>query len=168
MTCSVVPSDQQKSSDPLSRRPRLIFLRPVTVTRNRRPGTGKPPLFPEQHPTSKRISAAYKNRCMYGVCTNQRTNGRDYGILADDAYQLKLRCPTGDAVGGMTLRSNPPFDPRGTESPALKAAKISRRGSCWRKRVGVEPTIRTAKDRIDGFEGREDHRTLFASSAILV
>ena len=38
----------------------------------------------------------------------------------------------------------------------------------WRKRVGVEPTIRSAKDRIDGFEGREDHRTLFASSAILV
>jgi hypothetical protein len=33
----------------------------------------------------------------------------------------------------------------------------------WRKRVGVEPTIRSAKDRIDGFEGREDHRTLFAS-----
>ena len=29
--------------------------------------------------------------------------------------------------------------------------------------MGVEPTIRSAKDRIDGFEGREDHRTLFAS-----
>jgi hypothetical protein len=38
----------------------------------------------------------------------------------------------------------------------------------WRKRVGVEPTIRSAKDRIDGFEGREDHRTLFASVDILV
>jgi hypothetical protein len=33
----------------------------------------------------------------------------------------------------------------------------------WRKRVGVEPTIRPAKDRIAGFEGREDHRTPFAS-----
>jgi hypothetical protein len=33
----------------------------------------------------------------------------------------------------------------------------------WRKRVGVEPTIRPAKDRITGFEGRERHRTLFAS-----
>jgi hypothetical protein len=33
----------------------------------------------------------------------------------------------------------------------------------WRKRVGVEPTIRPAKDRITGFEGRESHRTLFAS-----
>jgi len=29
--------------------------------------------------------------------------------------------------------------------------------------VGVEPTIRPAKDRITGFEGRESHRTLFAS-----
>jgi hypothetical protein len=29
--------------------------------------------------------------------------------------------------------------------------------------VGVEPTIRPAKDRIAGFEGRESHRTLFAS-----
>jgi hypothetical protein len=35
--------------------------------------------------------------------------------------------------------------------------------SIWRKRVGVEPTIRPAKDRIAGFEGRESHRTLFAS-----
>ncbi len=30
--------------------------------------------------------------------------------------------------------------------------------------MGVEPTIRPAKDRIAGFEGREDHRTLFAST----
>jgi hypothetical protein len=29
--------------------------------------------------------------------------------------------------------------------------------------VGVEPTIRPAKDRIAGFEDREGHRTLFAS-----
>src|SRR6266849_1184226 len=35
--------------------------------------------------------------------------------------------------------------------------------SIWRKRVGVEPTIRPAKDRITGFEGLESHRTLFAS-----
>ena len=33
----------------------------------------------------------------------------------------------------------------------------------WRKRVGIEPTIRPAKGRIAGFEGREDHQTLFAS-----
>jgi len=31
--------------------------------------------------------------------------------------------------------------------------------------VGVEPTIRPAKDRITGFEGRESHRTLFASAS---
>ncbi len=34
----------------------------------------------------------------------------------------------------------------------------------WRKRVGVEPTTRLAKNRITGFEGREDHRTLCASA----
>src|SRR6266436_3512976 len=38
----------------------------------------------------------------------------------------------------------------------------------WRKRVGVEPTIRPAKDRIAGFEGRESHRTLFASASSIV
>jgi hypothetical protein len=29
--------------------------------------------------------------------------------------------------------------------------------------VGVEPTTLAAKDRINGFEGHEDHRTPFAS-----
>ena len=29
--------------------------------------------------------------------------------------------------------------------------------------MGVEPTTLPAKDRINGFEGHEDHRTLFAS-----
>ena len=29
--------------------------------------------------------------------------------------------------------------------------------------MGVEPTILAAKDRINGFEGHEDHRTPFAS-----
>ncbi len=32
----------------------------------------------------------------------------------------------------------------------------------WRRRVEVESTIRPAKDRIAGFEGRGDHRTPFA------
>ena len=31
--------------------------------------------------------------------------------------------------------------------------------------MGVEPTILAAKDRINGFEGHEDHRTPFASVA---
>ena len=34
--------------------------------------------------------------------------------------------------------------------------------------MGVEPTIRAAKDRIAGFEGREGHRTPFASVMILL
>jgi hypothetical protein len=37
----------------------------------------------------------------------------------------------------------------------------------WRKRVGVEPTILAAKDRINGFEGHEGHRTSFASASII-
>src|SRR5215472_16913327 len=45
-------------------------------------------------------------------------------------------------------------------STPTKAVESS---SSWRKRVGVEPTIRPAKDRIAGFEGRGDHRTPFAS-----
>ncbi len=43
-----------------------------------------------------------------------------------------------------------------------------RKERTWRKRVGVEPTIRPAKDRIAGFEGRERHRTLFASANSIV
>src|SRR5437764_6618688 len=38
----------------------------------------------------------------------------------------------------------------------------------WRKRLGVVPTIRPAKDRIAGFEGRERHRTFFASANSIV
>ena len=37
----------------------------------------------------------------------------------------------------------------------------------WRKRVSVELTNRLAKSRIAGFEGREGHRTPFASTVIL-
>src|SRR6267143_3150653 len=43
-----------------------------------------------------------------------------------------------------------------------------RKERAWRKRVGVEPTIRPAKDRIASFEGRESHRTLFASVSSIV
>jgi len=43
-------------------------------------------------------------------------------------------------------------------------AKCPRVNKLWRRRVGVEPTIRSAKGRIGGFEGRDSHRTIFASS----
>jgi hypothetical protein len=43
------------------------------------------------------------------------------------------------------------------------AAKATESTGLWRRRVEVESTIRPAKDRIAGFEGRESHRTLFAS-----
>ena len=33
--------------------------------------------------------------------------------------------------------------------------------------MGVEPTIRSAKGRIGGFEGRDSHRTIFASAWII-
>lgn len=47
--------------------------------------------------------------------------------------------------------------------PACGAVRATESTGLWRRRVGVEPTIRSAKDRIADFEGREDHRTLFAS-----
>src|SRR5437879_2510261 len=42
------------------------------------------------------------------------------------------------------------------------AAKTIESTGLWRRRVEVESTIRPAKDRIAGFEGRGDHRTPFA------
>ena len=45
----------------------------------------------------------------------------------------------------------------------LVSCNFGRSEKMWRKRVGVEPTIRLAKSRIAGFEGREGHRTPFAS-----
>src|SRR5713101_8133844 len=47
----------------------------------------------------------------------------------------------------------------------LAPTKATESTRLWRKRVGVEPTIRPAKDRIAGFEGRGDHRTPFASGS---
>ena len=52
----------------------------------------------------------------------------------------------------------------------MHSNRHAKRGSfkqkIWRKRVGVEPTILAAKDRINGFEGHEGHRTPFASDEI--
>jgi hypothetical protein len=46
-------------------------------------------------------------------------------------------------------------------------AKLFTHRIIWRRRVGVEPTIRSAKGRIGGFEGRDSHRTIFASAWII-
>src|ERR1700676_4096673 len=46
-------------------------------------------------------------------------------------------------------------------------AKLLTHRIIWRRRVGVEPTIRSAKGRIGGFEGRDSHRTIFASAWII-
>ncbi len=46
----------------------------------------------------------------------------------------------------------------------LKGGRATESTGLWRKRVGVEPTIRLAKSRINGFEGHEDHRAPFASN----
>ena len=47
---------------------------------------------------------------------------------------------------------------------ALFFCNYSNINKIWRKRVGVEPTTLAAKDRINGFEGHEDHRTPFTSA----
>jgi hypothetical protein len=41
------------------------------------------------------------------------------------------------------------------------------RNEIWRRRVEVESTTRSAKDRVAGFEGREGHRTPFAPVATI-
>src|SRR5690348_9824942 len=51
--------------------------------------------------------------------------------------------------------------------PSLVTRHLSLVTAFWRKRVGVEPTIRLAKSRIAGFEGRDSHRTIFASAQII-
>jgi len=60
-------------------------------------------------------------------------------------------------LGSKTLCFVPHNSPNGT----IRATESTR---LWRKRVGVEPTTRLARSRIAGFEDREDHRTLFAST----
>ena len=39
-------------------------------------------------------------------------------------------------------------------------------GYLWRRRVEVESTTRSAKERVAGFEGREGHRTPFAPMGV--
>jgi hypothetical protein len=50
---------------------------------------------------------------------------------------------------------------------AVGSEDIRHTKQIWRRRVGVEPTIRSAKGRIGGFEGRDSHRTIFASAWII-
>jgi hypothetical protein len=52
--------------------------------------------------------------------------------------------------------------PLSTERPE-QFDKSNENLAAWRRRVEVESTIRPAKDRIAGFEGRGSHRTPFAS-----
>jgi hypothetical protein len=44
----------------------------------------------------------------------------------------------------------------------LREGKLLKGGYFWRRRVEVESTTRSAKERVAGFEGREGHRTPFA------
>ena len=53
------------------------------------------------------------------------------------------------------------------QSGHFRGVRATESMGLWRRRVGVEPTIRSAKERIAGFEGRENHRTLFAPGGII-
>jgi hypothetical protein len=53
--------------------------------------------------------------------------------------------------------------PEGVEQRVLGRPPSHKMRTLWRRRVEVESTIRPAKDRIAGFEGRGSHRTPFAS-----
>ena len=79
-----------------------------------------------------------------------------------DLHSRKQTVAMLDTTAGevVSLATNPGF--RGCFW-VLTSTKAIESSSIWRKRVGVEPTIRPAKDRIAGFEDREGHRTPFAS-----
>src|SRR5882762_547614 len=70
------------------------------------------------------------------------------------------------AISAIRLRFRSRKRTQGTEVKASQYVALFARTpqKMWRKRVGVEPTIRPAKDRIAGFEGRGSHQTPFASA----
>jgi len=78
------------------------------------------------------------------LCTRRRCRG---------AYGLRAAVAEDRAPSGAKFRIGASFQ-------RLSLLKQRR----WRKRVRVELTTRLAKSRIAGFEGREGHRTLFASA----
>jgi hypothetical protein len=81
--------------------------------------------------------------------------------LSSDPGALRFERPTKiwEQLGNKTPGSEVVFWVP-TPTKAIESSSI------WRKRVGVEPTIRPAKDRIAGFEDREGHRTPFASTTV--
>ena len=73
------------------------------------------------------------------------------------------------AVSGRLVLGLSETDPLPTSEAVVQkwynfSETIKTPSKMWRRRVGVEPTIRSAKGRIGGFEGRDSHRTIFASS----
>jgi hypothetical protein len=78
---------------------------------------------------------------------------------------LQACCPDVDSINGyLTHSTGLDFNHCGTQIIAgIRVSDSQRSYASWRKRVGVEPTILAAKDRIHGFEGHEGHRTPFAS-----
>ena len=98
----------------------------------------------------RQIAKLLKENKITGAGDGNRTHVRNLGNLRSERQQ------SWEQLGNKTLTLGGAFWVP-TPTKAIESSSI------WRKRVGVEPTIRPAKDRITGFEGRESHRTLFAS-----
>jgi len=87
--------------------------------------------------------------------------------LGDARTLLRKRklCPKNCAILGFRPKFESNLSPEPWSSGLFSlclAAKATESTGLWRRRVEVESTIRPAKDRIAGFEGRGDHRTPFA------
>jgi|SRR5579872_80795 len=121
------------------------------------------------------IDCACSVRLRGGLLSRQETATRKalYPRSTPDwsCYRLRYKANqlTISSGGGIPHSANRLRPIRGQNPAGLRpfstysAVRAIESTGLWRKRVGVEPTIRPAKDRIAGFEGREDHRTPFAS-----
>jgi len=104
-------------------------------------------LNPEPHPHRPSTDAAWR---LEGDSRSLRTRRWSRGARGPRAAVAEDRTPIGAKfrIGASFKRLSP-----------LKQRR-------WRKRVRVELTTRLAKSRIAGFEGREGHRTPFASAVL--
>ncbi len=89
--------------------------------------------------------------CILAECLGLRTS-EVLGLPWRESKVVRLLLPTG------TRQLFPSIPCRYLKPLNLK--------EMWRRRVEVESTTRSAKERVAGFEGREGHRTPFAPMGV--
>ena len=93
-----------------------------------------------------------------------RTSAKERSLVNRNRTRRVLQCIGLSSVAARIVLSGAANSCRfllAPPSPMLP--NLLKMGTMWRRRVEVESTIRPAKDRIAGFEGRGSHRTPFAS-----